>query len=172
MSLRGPGGEHHWEFWNFVQAEEAQALEIEIVILDTACFIDIAENITLQLWKAMGKKRKNKKDLSVGLGHQRGSPLNSKPPHPTGWIGMSTRPPHSTHHDAIHKHSRSSICRNLQAWPYVDREPIETDYTVPRRPPPCGIFSNVVPLQHHSPTDEVIPANLDLSQAASQSLPQ
>ena len=33
MSLRGPGGEYHGEFWNFVQAEEAQALGIEIVIL-------------------------------------------------------------------------------------------------------------------------------------------
>jgi len=33
LSLRGPGGEYHGEFWNFVQAEEAQALGIEIVIL-------------------------------------------------------------------------------------------------------------------------------------------
>ena len=33
LSLRGPGGEYHGEFLNFVQAEEAQALGIEIVIL-------------------------------------------------------------------------------------------------------------------------------------------
>ena len=43
MSLRGPGGEYHGEFWNFVQAEEAQALGIEIAILfDLYSLFDVA----------------------------------------------------------------------------------------------------------------------------------